>query len=283
MKIGIVLSGGMAKGAYQIGALRAVQEFIPLNEIEYFSCASIGVLNGYAFATGQLDKGEEMWLSLCNEDNRMIISQILRSNQLQQNIVNLYVPGTEPTSHFYCSLLDFSNRTVVYKDLSKVEGETIPLYLKASVAMPIYNRAVKIGEVSYYDGAMADNIPVMPFVKLDLDYIICVYFDENCYRFETPDFDKKVIKITFPSETIVSQSIIFSKKNIEKMVDVGYERTKFILGSIMKNGYQDVDDIIKNNQFYNKNAGDISLRITGDMLVSNINRVAKRLTSRKIK
>ena len=33
MNIGLVLSGGMAKGAYQIGALRALNNFVPLNEI----------------------------------------------------------------------------------------------------------------------------------------------------------------------------------------------------------------------------------------------------------
>ena len=282
MKIGLVLSGGMAKGAYQIGALRAVQEFIPPNEIEYYSCASIGVLNGYAFATGQLDKGAEMWHSLCNDDDRMIITRILRSNQLQQNISNLYVPGNDLNSHFYCSLLDMNTRNIVYKDLSKVKDETIARYLKASVAMPVYNRAVKIDKASYFDGAMVDNIPVLPLVELDLDYIICIYFDENVYRFESPEFDERVIKITFPSENMLTQSIVFTKKNIDRMIDIGYERTKFILKSVMESGYQDVDSVLKYNRYLNRNAGEISLRVTGDMLVSNLNSVLKRLMSRKI-
>ena len=51
MNIGLVLSGGMGKVAYQIGALRALNEFIPLKEIKYISFASVGVLNGYAYAT----------------------------------------------------------------------------------------------------------------------------------------------------------------------------------------------------------------------------------------
>lgn len=51
MNIGLVLSGGMAKGAYQIGVLRAISEYIPISEIKYISCESIGVFNGYALLT----------------------------------------------------------------------------------------------------------------------------------------------------------------------------------------------------------------------------------------
>ena len=46
MKIGLVLCGGMAKGAYQIGVLRAIREFVPREDITTISCASVGVLNG---------------------------------------------------------------------------------------------------------------------------------------------------------------------------------------------------------------------------------------------
>lgn len=44
MHIGLVLSGGMGKGAYQIGALTAIDEFFNPSEFEYVSAASIGVL-----------------------------------------------------------------------------------------------------------------------------------------------------------------------------------------------------------------------------------------------
>ena len=46
MNIGLVLSGGMAKGAYQVGALKAINELFPKGSIKYISASSIGVLNG---------------------------------------------------------------------------------------------------------------------------------------------------------------------------------------------------------------------------------------------
>ena len=152
MNIGLVLAGGMAKGAYQIGALQALSEFVPLEEIKYISCASIGVLNGYAYATGNLAEAETMWRNFCKDDKKLIISQVLKSSVLQENIVNLYESKSELSSDFYCVLLDLSHRSVVYKNLSTVESSQIPLYLKASVAMPVFNRAVQVEDVSYFDG-----------------------------------------------------------------------------------------------------------------------------------
>ena len=92
MKIGLVLSGGMAKGAYQIGALKALRNFIPPDKIEYMSCASVGVLNGYAYATDRIDKIEAMWETLCGNAAKLTIGQLLKSELLQDDINNLFAP-----------------------------------------------------------------------------------------------------------------------------------------------------------------------------------------------
>ena len=89
MNIGLVLSGGMAKGAFQIGALKALNSFVPLKEIKYVSCSSIGVLNGYSYITGNLDKAERAWRSVYKDDSRIFISQILKNDMLDSNIKEL--------------------------------------------------------------------------------------------------------------------------------------------------------------------------------------------------
>lgn len=283
MNIGLVLSGGMAKGAYQIGALRALNEFVPLNEIKYISCASVGVLNGYAYATNNLDLAENMWRGICeNKDTKLLINQVLKSGTLQQNIVNLHQPETSPSQAFYCSLLDLNHRNIVYKDLTSVKSERVPLYLKASVAMPIYNKSVSIGDKAYYDGAMIDNIPVYPLLKHNLDYIICIYFDDICYRFENAYFDNKIIKLTFPCESTLRESITFKKESIEKMIKNGYERTKQILESVFEEGYKNIDHIYNTIENMNKSNKNYSLRITGDVLVTNLNKITQRLTKKSV-
>lgn len=282
MNIGLVLSGGMAKGAYQIGALRALGEFVPHNEIKYISCASVGVLNGYAFATKNLDCVEQMWKNICNNDTRFVVTQILRSSMLQQNIKNLYDPNKKLSSSFYCALLDLNNRNIVYKDLSTVDNANVPLYLKASVAMPVYNRAVQLDNTSYFDGAMIDNIPVYPLLKHTLDYIVCVYFDDTCYKFENTYFDNKVVKITFPCDSMLKQSVVFKRDAIDDMIKIGYDRTKYILKNVFAEGYDNLDHIYRTIDYMNRINKGGSLRITGDVLVTNLNKITQRLTKRKI-
>ena len=283
MKIGLVLAGGMAKGAYQIGALRAINNFIPLEEIKYVSCSSVGVLNGYAYASGNLPRAEEMWKSICSDDKKFVITKVLRSSILQQNILELYEDAKTPVNiPFYCSLMDITHRSIVYKDLSTATEEHIPQYLKASVAMPVYNRAVRIGKASYYDGAMIDNIPVYPLLKHDLDYIICIYFDDISYKFENTAFDNKIIKITFPSETMLKHSLIFKQDMIEEMIKTGYERTMFILNSVFADGYENRESVYRAIRHLNKSCTNSSVRITGDMIVTNFNKITQKLTKRKI-
>lgn len=282
LNIGLVLSGGMAKGAYQIGALRAISEFIAPEDISFVSCASVGVLNGYAFATGQLDSAEEMWKSLCEDDSRLFVSQLLRSSLLQQNISRLYDTAEKPPMSFYCSLFDFNHFDLVYKDLANVKDTHVLRYLKASVAMPVYNRAVKVGTSAYFDGAMIDNIPVYPLLKKKLDYIICIYFDDVSYTFENTYFDNKVIKITFPADGILKQSLWFKKENIDDMIRHGYSRASAILRSVFYDGKDDLNSIYKAIEQNNCRAKSHSLRITGDVLVTNLNKIAQKLTKRKI-
>lgn len=282
MNIGLVLSGGMAKGAYQIGALKALEDFIPNSEIKYISCASVGVLNGYAYATGSLERAEQMWKGLCCGDTQYVITQVLKSGELQQNINELYDEEKSLSSAFYCSLFDFSNKNIVYKDLSKVQRDQITTYLKASVAMPIYNRSVRLDDISYFDGAMIDNIPIYPLSKYDLDYIICIYFDDACYKFESSHLDSRIIKITFPSQSILKQSLVFDKNGIDNMIKSGYETARELLGSIFSNGYTDLDYIYSAINAANKSGKNTTLRITGDVIVTNLNKLAQRFSKRKL-
>lgn len=281
MNIGLVLSGGMAKGAYQIGALRALSKFVPRSEIKYISAASIGVLNAYAYATDNLDGIEQMWKEICNGDSRLLIGQILRSSLLQQNIKNIYRADCPLKDPFYCALLDANHRDLVYKDLSTAPEKQIPLYLKASVAMPVYNRAVRLDDCAYFDGAMIDNIPVYPLVNHNVDYIICIYFDDVAYKFENTYFDNKVIKIAFPGQHLLRQSVVFEQEAIAQMIDDGYKRTMQLLKKIFSEGYDNREAVYRNIERINSREKS-SLRITGDVLVTNLNKFTQRLTKRKI-
>ncbi|MBE6693133.1 MAG: hypothetical protein E7586_07495 [Ruminococcaceae bacterium] len=280
MNIGLVLSGGMAKGALQLGALYALSEFIPLEEIKYVCCASVGTLNGYAYMTNKLEQAKKMWSGLCS-NGKMGLYQFLKSEILQQSIIGLYDPNDSLPSEFYCSLLELSAMNIVYKDLSKVEKDKIPLYLKASVALPVCNRAVQVDGSGYYDGATVDNIPVLPLLDREIDYIICIYFDDVCYKFENTDFDNKIVKITFQGETSLRQSFVFQQDSIDNMLEDGYERTKNILKQYFSDGYDNLEQIYRNIDLLNQNK-DSRLRLTGDVIITNFNKITQKLTRKKI-
>ncbi|MBR1615369.1 MAG: hypothetical protein IJ673_07780, partial [Treponema sp.] len=89
LRIGLVLSGGMAKGAYQMGALKAIDEFFGDGEIVALSSASIGVLNAFAFANGIVDEGISMWKNIMNGQKRIFITSILKGEYLQESIKKL--------------------------------------------------------------------------------------------------------------------------------------------------------------------------------------------------
>ncbi len=282
MNIGLILSGGMAKGALQLGALYALSEYIPLEEIKYVSCASVGTLNGYAYMTNKLEQAKKMWGGLCSDGKKMSLTQFLRSEVLQQDIVDLYAPSDSLSSEFYCSLLELSNLNIVYKDFSKVEKDKIPLYLKASVALPVCNRAVQVDGAGYYDGATVDNIPVFPLLDREIDYIICIYFDDICYKFESTEFNNKIIKIAFPNEMALMKSFVFQQDSIDNMLEEGYKTAKNVLEQYFSNGYDNLEQIYRNIELINQNARDSRLRLTSDVIITNFNKITQRLTKRKI-
>ncbi len=280
MKYGIVLSGGMAKGALQIGALYAINEII--QNVDIISACSVGILNGYAYATGKLDDAKKMWLELCDSNTRIFVGDLLKSYLLQKDIKKL----CSCTDTFSCDLLaalfDSVNRSIVYKNLLSVDKNKLSDYIKASVSVPIYNHGTVIGNGCYYDGGVLDNIPVTPLLEKELDFIICVYFDNICYTFENPEFDKKIIKITFPTKNLIKESAIFEKSRIENMINEGYEKTKNILSFVLGNDTNDADKIYSRISFLNDLTKTKKIRITGDVFVTNLNRITKRLVQKKI-
>lgn len=278
----MVLSGGMAKGAYQLGALRAISEWFAPSEFSLISCASVGALNGYAFATQRLSQAETMWRGLCETESRLFIGKVLRSSFLQQSVGLICENDDVLPTALHTTLLNLAKRQVSYANLQEVPGSQRTAYLRASVAMPVYNSAVKIGGNSYFDGAMVDNIPVYPLLDKPPDYSFCIYFDDTTYLFENEFFDRRIIKITFPARNRLKDSVLFRKESISDMLEQGYEKTAELLRVVFAGGKDDLEGIYRCIALRNREAPSPRLRVTGDVFVSNLNRIAQKFASRKI-
>ena len=67
-KIGLVLSGGGAKGAYEIGVWRALENLQVTELIDGIIGTSVGAMNGALLDTCGLEKAAEVWANLKQSD-----------------------------------------------------------------------------------------------------------------------------------------------------------------------------------------------------------------------
>ncbi len=281
MNIGLVLSGGMAKGAYQVGALQAISEVFPKGSIKYISASSVGVLNGYAYLTDRLTELTDMWRNIEYNGTRALIGTMLKSNYLQRSIRDICKSDDIIDTTYYITLMNTKKRLVEYRNLSNTDSKFFKDYLKASVAIPLYNKPVVINGENYYDGAIIDNIPIHPLMKHNIDYIICIYFDEYSYIFENEYFDNKILKLTYSSGKRITDSLTFSTTAINHMINKGYSKTHRILKDVFANGIEDYEYVYRKIEERRSNSN-VKLRITGDTTVTNINKITQKLAKRKI-
>lgn len=66
--VNLVLSGGGAKGSYQIGVWRALNEFGVTPNVTHVAGTSVGALNAALFKQGDWDLAERLWRNLRAED-----------------------------------------------------------------------------------------------------------------------------------------------------------------------------------------------------------------------
>ena len=282
MNIGLVLAGGMAKGAYQVGALKALREYLCPSDINYFSSASVGALNTFAFIYDRLDMAEDIWKKICDGKKRVYLNRLATSDFLPNIIKEICKLGKGLKRDLFVPLLDLKNRTIEYTNFASLSQDIMPKYLKASVALPVINESVEINGKYYLDGGFGDIIPVYPLLDKEIDYVICVYFDDCCYTFEDPEFDKKVIKITFPPKRTLRDSLVLEKDVIEEMFKDGYFRAKEVLDRAFMNGTEDLPYILNSIEEMNGEYKEKKLRLTVDVMATGLNKVMGQLTKRKI-
>ncbi len=182
----VILAGGGAKGAYQVGALRALEEEdIPVIAV---AGASVGSLNAAMAAQGDLDTAERIWNSI-NINNVVDIPQkLIRDGRLHLSKEVLTDPAILSSAWKKGLLLDSTplknliksnlnedkirrrgidlgivtiNRTDLKPEevfLSDMKKGMLEAYLLASSSLPVFKSA-EIGGKKYLDGAFYDNIP----------------------------------------------------------------------------------------------------------------------------
>lgn len=105
-KRALVLAGGGAKGSYQIGVWRALQELDWTPDI--ITGASVGTLNGCLFTMGKIQEAEDLWRSLEIHDV-LEVPATLKPEELRTFFLDIIRSGglnVEPLAEMIDRLID---------------------------------------------------------------------------------------------------------------------------------------------------------------------------------
>ncbi len=214
MKIGIVLSGGGARGVAHLGILKALEELGVV--IDCISGTSAGALIGALYAQGIkpeaifelikkvsfLNSVRPAWArtGLLNMDG---MKELLHKNIPIDNFSNLNIPLTVAAT-------DIQKGKVQYFS----EGELIPAIL-ASCSIPALFNPISLNGNLYVDGGLVDNLPVKP-IRNQCEFII----GSHCNHISS-DMDVTNVKLVIERSMLVA---IHSNTAISKgMCDVYIE------------------------------------------------------------
>ena len=159
--IGLVLSGGGTRGFAHLGVIQALNEAGIFPDV--ISGTSAGALIGVLYADGHTpaeimkimnssSRLDFMRPALPREGLLQIngIIKILKASLRSKNFNELKIP-------LFVSATDLNNGKAVYFS----EGELFDPVI-ASASIPVLFQPVKIGDISYVDGGVLDNLPIRP-------------------------------------------------------------------------------------------------------------------------
>lgn len=138
MKLGLVLAGGGAKGAYEVGVYQALKELELIEAIKVISGTSIGSINALLFAMDNPKVIQESWSSLNYSD--FLISQerkkITDLPQLVGKIKNISIEGgmfdqSKLSDLGIMSRIGIENFIDKYTDMGSIESCGKEIYANA--------------------------------------------------------------------------------------------------------------------------------------------------------
>lgn len=276
-KIGIVLAGGMSKVSYEIGCLQAILDCFDKEQIVVISASSIGALAGYACSTQKLFELTEKWRKLNTATRSCSMLRLSKSKDVQEVFLPMVSEKDSFACNLYCTVWNYTRGCVEYIALPNLDHKNREAFMLAAVTLPVINKAIHINQELYFDGAFLDNIPVLPLVEADVDYIFCVYFDGWNYQFENPSFDRKIIKLNQFPEKSGFDFLSYDSSQVENMITYAYHYTAHTINEIFTSPSR--EEVYSNIQKRNRNSKN---RITAEILLTNLNKAVGWLSKRKL-
>lgn len=253
MKTAIVLSGGGARGAYQIGVWKALRKLRIRYDI--VTGTSVGALNGLMMVQGDYKIAKKLWTNIdyktiFNSDFKKVDKNIYLTYMKQfiadggMDITNLetLLDKVYSEKRFYGSKIDFG--LVVY-NLSNKKEELLtkhsinPRNLKdfviASASCYPAFKIKKIKGSKYIDGGYYDNLPINLAGSLGADQIIAV--DLKAPGIKQKKKDNNIDLTTICPNNDIGSFLEFDKNQACKSISYGYNDTMKVFNRLIGNQY----------------------------------------------
>ena len=189
-KVGIVLGGGGAKGAFQIGVLEGLLDEIKTSnsQLVAISGTSIGAMAGAFIAAGQFRELKQLWLSWSREENPCPFTQTWKLGAASSLFLRGYSYNSKPVEEFFKanlnisalrnSEINYNNTRVRLKDGAVFQGGTfdktklqtksekdIIAEIMASMSPVPLAESIQVYGEECVDGGFRDTIPVKALLE----------------------------------------------------------------------------------------------------------------------
>lgn len=250
---GLVLEGGGARGAYQIGAYKALKDLGM--DFQGISGTSIGALNGAYIVQNDINIMEEVWTRydythFMNIDEQLYekyknvdftpkninhIIELMNKARKNQGIditpLKKLLNDTLDENIVRSSKKDFAVLTVSWKKkfnphpmyIEEIENGRLIDYLIASASLPIFKLCKdKVDDRLYLDGMFSENIPISLLEKKGYtDIVVIRLLDDFLGKMHINKFKELNIKTIVPSEDL-GGCLNKDKDHISKNMKLGY-------------------------------------------------------------
>lgn len=197
-KRAVVLSGGGAKGGYQIGAWQALRELNFLPDI--VTGTSVGSFNGALMVLDKYDEALKLWENISmesvftqflenadyNDQNhdgyiKKLTIEALRKGGVDFSPLNSIIKSLIDEDALRKSPIEFGLVTTKFPNKKQIErfindipqGEAIDYIIASASAFPLV-RSHKIGDTKYIDGGYSDNLPIQMALDRGAEEIVAV-------------------------------------------------------------------------------------------------------------
>jgi len=244
-KIGLALGGGGARGSYQIGVLKALEEVGLLKQIHHISGSSIGAINTMlVMGKVSFERMVEVWEKI---DNHQIYGSGLDRFKMDRmglfSLQEMYEKLSKEVSlseirnskiQGYATAAKLKKGSMVEQVmLHRMEKEVFHLNnfidphkaVLASASIPVLFGSTEIEGSSYVDGGAVDNCPVTPLIEAGCDVIITIPIDGwfSSKKYEKSDILLINIEPHKLFHFIPFDILDFKPNAVQNKVDYGYK------------------------------------------------------------